>query len=201
MSRILILGAGGHAKVVLSTLLAAGAPVVGFADDDPARKGDYLLGIPVLGSLSQLDRGAYSGAVIAIGRNDQREHVASAARLNWTTVVHPDAFVHDSVKLGAGTVVFAGAIIQADAVIGEHVIVNTGATIDHDCHIEDFAHIAPGVHLAGNVAVGHGTLIGIGTAAIPGVRIGRRATVGAGSVIVRNLPDDVVAYGNPARPM
>ena len=199
MNRVVLIGAGGHAKVVISTVRAAGGEIVSLVDDDATRTGDQVLGITVCGTASMLDDALFDQAIIAIGSNERREHVASTTSLRWATVIHPRAFVHESVQLGPGTVVFAGAVIQADAVIGAHVIVNTGATIDHDCRIGDFAHVAPGVHLAGNVRVGKGCLIGIGSCAIPGIHVGDRATVGAGSVIVRDIPAGTVAFGSPAR--
>lgn len=199
MNDAVVVGAGGHAKVVISTLRAAGMRAAVVVDDDLSKKGQQILGVPVIGDLKSVDGAGFEVGVIAIGNNSYREKAAARLALNWITVVHPYAHIHESVKLGLGTVVFAGAIIQADTIIGNHVIVNTGATIDHDCRIGDFAHMAPGVHLAGNVTVGRASLVGIGSVAIPGIRIGERTTIGAGSVIVRDVPDNVIACGNPAR--
>src|SRR5262249_58040314 len=112
----------------------------------------------------------------------------------------PTAWVHPSVTIGAGTVIFAGAVIQPDATIGAHVIVNTRASIDHDCVLGDFVHVAPGVGLAGNVTLEEGAFLGIGAAAVPGSRVGAWATVGAGGVVIQPIAAGVTAVGVPARP-
>jgi len=192
---VIVLGAGGHAKVVISTLRAAGYHVTGLYDDDPAKWGTLLAGVEILGPIDQ----AAGLAVIGIGHNATRKAIVDrAGRVAWTTVVHPAACVDPTVRLGAGTVVFAGAVIQPDALLGDHCIVNTAATVDHDCVLGDFSHIAPGTHLAGNVTLGEGAFLGIGSAAIPGVRIGAWTTVGAGAVVIADLPDRVTAVGVPA---
>ena len=178
---VVVLGAGGHAKVVIGTLQDAGYTVEAIYDDHTDLLGRLVLGVPVKGRLSDVEPGMK--AILAIGSNRIRQiSVAQLPDIEWTTVIHPRAYVHRSVTIGAGTVVFAGAVIQPDVTLGYHVIVNTGATIDHDCTIESYAHIAPGVNLAGEVTVGERAFIGIGSAAIPRRRIGARATVGAGSV-------------------
>lgn len=197
---ILVVGAGGHGKVVIATLREAGHRVAGVFDDNPALWGQSVLGCPVLGSLSKIPDRAPAAAVLAVGGNDVRRSLARRLPgLKWITVVHPRAYVHASVKLGAGTVVCAGAVIQPDAIIGEHCIINTSASVDHDCRIGNFVHIAPGAHLAGGIAVGHGTLVGIGACVTPGVTIGAETIIGAGAAVTRNLPDGITAMGIPAR--
>jgi sugar O-acyltransferase (sialic acid O-acetyltransferase NeuD family) len=191
---IVVIGAGGHAKVLMSTLTASGCSIAAVFDDDHTKWGTNAQGICV----SRIERERGGPAIIGIGDNAQRREMARAVTFEWQTVVHPSACVHPSAKLGRGTVVFAGAVVQPDAVIGDHVIVNTGATIDHDCVVGDYAHLAPGVHLAGSVDVGEGAFLGIGSAVIPGVRIGRWSTLGAGAVATRDVADGVVAVGVPA---
>lgn len=193
-----VLGAGGHAKVVVSTLRAAGHEVLALYDRDPAKVGSTVLGVTVRAQEEIPPTGL---AVVGIGGNSTRRQLALAYKdLEWCTVVHPAAWVDPSATLGPGTVVFAGAIVQPDSTIGAHVIVNTSATVDHDCRVGDFVHLAPGTHLAGDVHVGEGSFLGIGATTIPGTRIGRWTTVGAGGVVVRNLPDGIKARGVPARP-
>lgn len=197
---VAVIGAGGHARVVVSTLLEAGCSAVELYDDDRSRWGREVLGARVVGALAEL-RGASRRAVIGVGDNAARAQIARELGLDWMTVVHPRAWVHGSVRLGAGTVVFAGAVIQPDAALGEHVIVNTGATVDHDCRIGDFAHVAPGVHLCGGASVGEGALLGVACAAVPGTHVGAWAVVGAGAVCVRDVPERATVLGVPARPV
>ena len=191
---IVVIGAGGHAKVLISTLTARGLSIAAVFDDDDTKWGLDAQGARV----SRIERERGGRGIIGIGDNAQRREMARALNFEWQTVVHPSAWVHPSAKLGRGTVVFAGAVVQPDAVIGDHVIVNTGATIDHDCVIGDYVHLAPGVHLAGSVHVGEGAFLGIGSVVIPGVKIGRWSTLGAGAVATRDLADGVVAGGVPA---
>ena len=192
---VVVIGAGGHARVLISTLTACGVSVAAVGDDDETKWGMDVQGIRV----GRIERELGGRGMVGIGDNAQRREMARTLSLEWQTVVHPSAYVHPSAKLGRGTAVFAGAIVQPDAVIGDHVIVNTGATVDHDCVVEDYAHLAPGVPLAGSVRVGEGAVLGIGSVVSPGVRIGRWATLGAGAVAIRDVADGVVAVGVPAR--
>ncbi len=197
--RVAIIGAGGHAKVVISTLRAAGHTVTAVFDDDPAKHGTSVLGVKVLGATAEFD--GYGKAVIAVGNNATREMIAERFKgVDWMTVVHPGAYLDPSVRIGEGTVVFAGSVIQPDAVIGTHVIINTSATVDHDCVIGDYSHLAPGAHLAGGNWVGGGALLGIGAVVVPGRRIGERAVIGAGGVVVKDVPAGTIAFGVPAAP-
>lgn len=198
--KISILGASGHAKVVASCLLAAGREIRGYFDDDVSKTGREILGYPVLGSIMDIDFSEGDLAIIGIGSNRVRQKLSKFSKSPaWTTAIHPTAWIDPSVSIGEGTVVFAGAVIQPGAKIGRHCILNTGCTIDHDCVIGDFVHIAPGVNLAGNVSIGEGTFLGIGTKAIPGISIGSWSQIGAGGVIVNDVPDKVLAIGVPAK--
>ncbi len=198
--RLLVVGASGHAKVVLATAMAAGWEPAGLLDDDPQKQGRDVLGVRVIGTTADARKVDADAAVLAIGNSATRRELSRRLGLPWGTVVHPQAVIHPTVQLGEGTVVFAGVVVQPDVSIGRHVILNTGATVDHDCVVGAFAHLAPGSHLAGNVTVGEGGFLGIGVVAIPGVRIGEWTTVGAGGVVVRDLPAEVTAVGVPARP-
>lgn len=197
----ILIGAGGHAKVIAAAILAREDRVVAVFDDDPARQGQTLLGAPIVGPIAAAAGYASRAlAILGIGSNAARARLAAELDLPWGVVVHPRAWVHETVQLGPGTVVFAGAIVQPCNVLGEHVIVNTAASIDHDCVLGRFVHVAPGAHLAGTVRIGEGSFMGVGSAAIPGVIVGKHVTVGAGGVVVRDLPDGVTAVGVPARP-
>lgn len=195
---VIVFGASGHAKVVMSTLQEAGYRVIAVYDDDSTKWGKKILGVSIVGKIE--DPGHPASAVIGVGDNVSRKQIATRVRsVDWITVIHPKAVVDPSVVVGPGTVVFAGSVIQPDTRIGNHCIVNTSASIDHDCTIEDFVHVCPGVHLAGGVKVGEGTLLGIGSCAIPCVEIGKWSTIGAGAAVVGPVPDEVTVAGVPAR--
>lgn len=195
---VLVVGAGGHGKVVVAALLALGREVAAVLDDDPGKWGGEILGVPVEGPVAErAGRGA--AAVLGVGDNRTRRRLAASLELDWQSVIHPAARVDPSARVGAGAVICAGAVVQPEARVGAHAIVNTGAVIDHDCAIGDFAHVAPGAALAGEVKVGEGALVGVGSAVAPGVSIGAWATLGAGSLARKNLADGAVAAGVPAR--
>jgi sugar O-acyltransferase (sialic acid O-acetyltransferase NeuD family) len=196
---LVVVGAGGHAKVVVATARAAGWRVVAIVDDARERWGQQLLGVAITGPTERALQDLSAQVVLAIGDNAARRRLAAGARCRFATLVHPSAVVDPTAALGAGSVVFAGAVIQPDAAIGGHAIVNTGASIDHDCALGEAVHIAPGTRLAGNVTLGDEVFLGIGTVVIPGVAIGARTIVGAGAAVVTDLPPDVVAVGVPAR--
>lgn len=200
---ILILGAGGHGKVIADILLRSGEQVGGFLDDDPKLWGKSHHNLPVLGAIESYVDYQPRGLILGIGSNIARKSII--AKLGdvpadlWINAVHPATILAYTVRLGHGSVICAGAVIGPDTVLGDHVIVNTSATIDHDCQIKDYAHIAPGSHLAGNIRVGEGALVGIGVAVIPHITIGSWSTIGAGATVARNVPDGVTAKGIPAR--
>jgi sugar O-acyltransferase (sialic acid O-acetyltransferase NeuD family) len=209
MAALLLLSAGGHARVVAETALATGRfSRIAFLDDrctGPAQLPDQL-GWPVIGpfaaALDPQIRQQFPAALVAIGN--------AALRLQWLprlagagyelpVVIHPTAWVSPSSQLAAGSVVFAQAVIQAQAVIGSGAILNTSCSIDHDAQLGDGVHICPGARLAGEVQVGDRSWIGIGACVIQQIRIGADVTVGAGAAVVRDLPDGVTAVGVPAR--
>ena len=198
--QISVLGAGGHAKVVIATIEASGCQVGAVFDDREERWGKTILGYRIGGPI---EAAAATGdrAVIAMGVNAARRELAQRVGCNWASLAHPSAQVHRSVELGAGTVVFAGAVIQPDTTIGQHVIINTSASVDHDCEIGDFAHVGPGTRLAGNVLIGEGALVGVGTSVIPGRSVGSWSVVGAGAAVVTDMPDGSVWAGVPAKPL
>jgi sugar O-acyltransferase (sialic acid O-acetyltransferase NeuD family) len=196
---LIVVGAGGHAKVVVATARAAGFRVAAVVDDARERWGCAVLGVAVSGPSAPILQDPTASVVLAIGDNAARRRLAAGARCRFASVIHPSAIIDPTVRLGAGSVVFAGAVIQPDTVLGAHAIVNTAASIDHDCVLGEAIHVAPGTRLAGNVTLGDEVFLGIGVVVIPGISIGARTTVGAGAAVVHDLPAGVVAVGVPAR--
>lgn len=205
--KLLVFGAGGHAKVVIDIIERQGDfEVAAVLDDDAQLKGSRLFTYTVLGTRTELPGLRSAGlrhAIVAIGANASRGAVAAfLAGQGWhfATAIHPNASISRGVDIGPGCVIMAGGVINADAHIGAHSIINSGATIDHDCRIADGVHIAPGCHLCGGVSVGQGSFLGAGSTVTPGVSIGSMVLVGAGSVVIRDVADAAQVSGAPARP-
>lgn len=200
--RVCVLGAGGHAKVVIRILLDCGYRIAGLFDDDVSKIGQTIVGYPVTGTIQDAMDIKNCLMIVAVGDNAVRQHIVNRMEgVSWVSAIHPHAYVDPSVKLGSGSLICAGVVIQADSVIGNHVIVNTAATIDHDCHIGDFVHMAPGCHLGGNVTVEDGGFVGIGSTIIPGTFVGQWSIIGAGAVVIRDVIAGVTVAGVPAKPL
>lgn len=200
---VVIIGGGGHAKVVIESLRASGKTVAVIVDADPTPR--QVLGVPVVGddlALANLRGQGLSELFVALGSNRLRQKLGSRAReLDFTLVnaIHPSAVISPTARIGEGVAVMAGVAINADSRIGDLAIVNTGAIVDHDCVLGAACHLGPAAALAGNVTLGERAFLGVGARAIPGVTIGADTTVGAGGVVVRDLPDGVLAVGVPAK--
>jgi len=201
-----IVGAGGHGRVVLDILLNARQHrVVAFLDSDPALHGRRVDGVPVRGDLSMLPRlraEGVTGAVVAIGDNGVRrafaEEIATMG-IELINAIHPSANLAHNVRLGKNVVVAAGALVCAHCQIGDSVILNTGSIVDHESMIGTAVHICPGARLAGRVTVEAGAFVGIGATVIQGLRIGREAVVGAGAVVIHDVEPMATVVGVPAR--
>jgi UDP-perosamine 4-acetyltransferase len=195
--RLLVVGAGGHAKVVIDTARRSGwaiAAVVGVPGDP-----DEIAGCPVVLNAEGVEADAF---IIAIGDNRTRsEYYRRYVDRGMTaaTVVDPSATISESVRIGDGTLVVAGAIVNIDTHIGENVICNTGCMIDHDCIIGDHALVGPGCTLCGAVEIGEGTLLGAGVNVIPQASVGDWSRIGAGATVVDRIPSHVLCVGVPAR--
>jgi len=206
--KILILGASGHAKVIINLIELAGQhEVVGLVAEDRPEDGTFC-GYPVVGGVEDLDavcrEYAVAGLVAGVGDNFRRSEVIRRATeicpdSRFVSAAHPSAQIAGDVELGVGTVVMAGAVLNPGMQVGRHCIVNTGACVDHDGLLSDFVSVAPGATLGGNVRVGEGSAISLGASVIHGITIGADTVIGAGAVVVRDIPANVVAYGVPAR--
>ncbi len=196
---MVVIGAGGHAKVVIATARAAGFEVVALYDDNSILHGTDLVGVPIIGSIDAMV-GDDRPCILAIGNNHIRQKIAERLCGNhWVSIIHPYSVVDDSVSIGEGTVIFAGVVIQPGCIVGKHAILNTRSSIDHDCKIGDYAHLAPGVSLAGDVEIGEGTMIGIGSSIIPQLKVGCWSVVGAGAAVTQHIENWVLVVGVPAK--
>jgi len=205
---IIILGAGGHAKVLIDALLLASSVVItGVVDPDLTLTGTEILGVPVLGgddvvnefqpSEVQLINGLGS---VGLPVNRQKIFVRfKDMGCTFVSVIHPSAVVASDVVFGEGVQVMAGAVIQPGCRIGINSIINTHASVDHDCNIGDHVHISPGVTLSGGVTVGACSHIGTGATVIQGISIGNGCLIAAGAVVTKNIDNEVKVRGVPAR--
>ncbi|AEO43743.1 acetyltransferase [Xanthomonas euvesicatoria] len=204
MSRVAVVGGGGHAKVVIDLLRCNGHEVV--ACLDAPLTGQWVNGVEVIGGedeyLPRLHAGGVDGVFVALGDNRLRKKVVGRIRslgLEFVTAVGRSAFVSPSVKIGVGCAIMEGAVVNADAVLGDFAIVNTNASIDHDCVVGHYAHVAPGAVLAGCVTLGDSGFLGAGARVIPGITIAAAAVVGAGATVVRDIHAAGVWVGMPAQ--
>jgi UDP-perosamine 4-acetyltransferase len=206
--KVVIVGAGGHARVV-STVLALNkqVSVVGYADPVLKVPGEQINGLPVLGDLDILPdllRDGVSGAIIAIGDNALRERrwqQVGTLGFDLINAIHPTAIIEHNATLGRGVVIAAGAVVCCNVVVGDNCIINTGAIVEHETNVGSNVHIAPGTNIAGRVVIGRNSFIGIGATVKEYIRIGENVTIGAGAVVIENVPDNVVAAGVPALPI
>lgn len=191
---MLIIGAGGHGKIVAEIFMLNNESEFTFIDEDDRKKS--ALGQDVV---HVFPTNYSEAAAIGIGNNRIRHFISRRYPYQYQTLIHPKTQLSRFCKIGSGTVIVAGATINIDAKIGKHVIINTNASVGHDCIIDDFVHIAPNVALAGNVKVGEGSHIGIGSSVIQGINIGKWCTIGAGTVVINDIPDGALVYGNPGK--
>lgn len=203
----MVLGAGGHARVVIDALQAMGHPVIAALDSDPAKAGTTILGVPILAEDS-LRQFAPADVLLAngiggIADTSLRQEVFHRIKehgFEAATVRHPTAIISRYAEIREGAQIMAGAIVQACTVVGVNAIVNTGARVDHDCHIGDHVHIAPGAMLSGGAHIGDGAHVGIGAIILQSRVIGPGAVVGAGAVVISDVEAGVTVIGSPARP-
>lgn len=205
MQNLLIVGAGGHGKVVADCAKAMGIwqhiafvdqryPALTSAGPFPviATADDAVLGL----------REDFPSIIVAIGDNRLRQRLSLAYEAQGfalATLIHPRATVSEFAKVGKGTVIFAHAVVNIDANIGNCCIINTAAVVEHECEIANAVHLSPNVSLGGQVHVGEQSWLGIGCSVIHGLTIGPFCMVGAGAVVIRNVAEGHTVVGNPAR--
>lgn len=203
MKNLLIAGAGPHCKVVLDIISSAGEwTPVGILD---AGRQESVLGVPVIGddakAVELFDKGVRY-AFVAIGNNAIRKKVSEnliEMGYSMAAIISPSAIVSPYAVIGAGTVVMPGAVINVDASVGEGCIINTNSSIDHDCQIGPYVHIAPGCAVSGSTRIGAQTFLGTRAGAIDGITIGSQVMIGAGAIVVNDIPNCCTALGVPAR--
>jgi acetyltransferase EpsM len=195
--RLLVVGAGGHAKVVVDAARAAGFAIAGIVGDRDGRS--TLLGVEVSENAHGIDA---EGFIIAIGNNITRAKVFAEyaeGPLPPLSVVHPSAIIADGVTIGEGTFVAAGVVVNVDARIGRDVILNTACAVDHDVVVGDHSLVGPTASLCGESRLGEGVTFGAGASIIPVKTVGDWTTVGAGAAVINDLPERTVCVGVPAR--
>lgn len=204
MNGLLVVGAGGHGKVVADTAYSIGRwDKIAFLDDRYASIGNVLNG-PVLGPLNQAASflSEYAELVVAIGDNYLRVNLLRKFEdigFRLPTLVHPTAFVSRAASLKPGTVVLSQAAVNAGAKVGFGCIINTAATVDHDCVLGTGVHVCPGAHLGGEVSVGDYSWLGIGSTIIHKISIGEKVIIGAGTVVIKQIENNVTVFGVPGR--
>ncbi|MGE5373178.1 MAG: acetyltransferase [Solirubrobacterales bacterium] len=204
---LIIVGAGGHARVLLDALESSGEEVLFFTDPHPelanGRCGRYV----VHGSDDKIKKYIPDEVLLVNGVGSTRDTgprkavYESFKKLGYafSSVIHPAAVISPQAVLEEGVQIMAGAVLQTGCRIGKNTIINTRAAIDHDCQIGEHVHIAPGAVLSGNVRIGNGTHLGIGVIILQGITVGANCLIGAGAVVTRDIPDGAVALGLPAR--
>lgn len=202
MHDVIIIGAGGHAVSVAETVLAGGHRIRAFVSESPET--DDLLGVPVVAPDTQPEQDPSTHVVLAIGDNSQRErawkrYVGIVGEARLPAFIHPSAHVSALANIAPGTVILQGAIVGSGAQVGYACLINTGAILDHESALEDYASLAPGAVTGGRVRIGTRSAISIGATLTHGVSVGPDTVIGAASLVTRDVPGNVVAYGIPAR--
>ena len=201
---VIVIGAGGHARVIADIIKKSGDKIVGFLDDNADMQGNTIFdGKIVLGDTSEESVKKYSDCyfIIGIGSNRVRKIISEKySNLKWYTAIHPNAIIGTDVFVGDGTVIMAGVVINTGTSIGKHCIINTCSSLDHDNILEDYVHISPGSHLAGTVKISEGTWICAGVTVINNITIAKNNIIGAGATVIKSIEEDNLTYvGVPAK--
>lgn len=201
--KVVIIGAGGHAKVIADIIEKSGDEIAGFLDDNKKKGTTIIKEYKVLGDFNNRFPLAIANSdyefIIAIGDNKKREEISHSPNLKFYTAIHPSAQIGLDAEIQEGTVIMANACINSSAKIGKHCIINTGAIIEHDNIIEDFVHISPNVALGGTVKIGKNSHVGIGSIIKNNITICENCKIGAGAVVVKDIKEEGTYVGVPAR--
>lgn len=204
---VIILGAGGHAKVLISSLKTLQREIIGILSPEEIRLGQSIAGICIIGdddkifeySIDSIELVNGLGSVSSPEKRKDIYMKFKKAGYSFASVIHPTAILTNNIQLGEGVQIMAGAIVQTECVIGDNILINTGAVVDHDCKIGSHSHIAPGAVLSGGVEVGAMSHIGPAATIIQGIKIGFGAVIGAGAVVITDVPHGQKVVGNPAK--
>lgn len=198
--KLVIIGAGGHGKVVANIAKLNGYDVIVFLDDDT---GKTMCGLyPIVGTSQDINQYKNNDFIVGIGNNVIRRNITLQLlkeHYNVVTLIHPTAVIDETVQMGKGSVVMANVVINADTIVGIGCIINTSSSVDHDCIIRDFVHVCPGCHIAGGVTIGDNTWIGVGSSIINNVNIIKDCMIGAGCVIINDILESGTYVGIPSK--
>lgn len=208
MQDLIIYGAGSVGKIVEQLVFDLNKtqekPIfrcIGFIDDDPAKHGEKLLSLPILGDIDILNNHDNIGIVLAFSNSRQRKTAKSRLtkfnKIHFISLIHPKAIISQRVKIGTGTLIYPGVVIDPDVSIGDFSIINKNSTIGHDSQYGDFCTISPGVNLGGFLQVGEGVEFGIGSCTTQSLKIGDWSVIGAGGVVINDIKPHTVNVGVP----
>lgn len=198
MCNVIVIGAGGHAKVVADIVIKSGDRLLGFLDD--CKQGAVLDGYSVIGKITEAEKFSKDARfIVAIGNNEVRRTLMERLGLQWYTAVHPSAQLGIGVQIGEGSCVAVNAVINADAAVGKGCIINTAAVVEHDCVVGDFSHVSPGGVLCGTVKVGSCVHVGANATVINNLLVCDNSVIGAGATVTKNIKEGGVYVGTPAK--
>lgn len=196
---VVLIGGGGHAKVIADIVLRSGDTLLGFLDDS-LPVGTSICGFKVIGRVEDYEKFKSAYFLIAIGSNEVRKTISEKlTQVNWYTAVHPSVQISTlGVSIGEGSVIMANSVIGSCADVGKHSIINTSCVIEHDNHIGDYTHISPNATLCGTVSVGNLCHIGAGATVINNISVCENVCIGAGATVIRNIEKSGTYVGVPA---
>lgn len=208
MENIIIIGSSGHAKVIIDIVEKENKYTIVGLLDKFRRVGEEVLGYKIIGKEEDIPdlvvKHDLTGGIIAVGDNwirkkNYKEIKSIAPNFTFVKTIHPNAQIARDVQIGNGTVIMAGAIVNTNSIIKNHCILNTNSSLDHDCFMDDFSSLAPNTAIGGNVKIGQFSAVSLGANVIHGITIKEHTVIGAGSVVLEDVPEFSIAYGIPAK--